>query len=153
VANQFGLVGGEANAIAPRKRMLSSMAPTLVFYQGRPMMLLGSPGGSKIITAVASTILNYFGFGMSLDSAINLPHYHHQWLPDLLYHEAGAFDSSQAQALRAMGHNLRERSDWGDLQVIVIQRDGSFIGASDRRGNGWASGFSPDPPVPDSLTD
>lgn len=139
--NQFGLVGGEANAIAPRKRMLSSMAPTIVFYDDRPMMAVGSPGGSRIITVVTSTILNYFGFGMSLDSAINVPHYHHQWLPDLVYYEAGAFNSSQISALEMMGHNLRERSDWGDLQAIVIQPDRSFIGASDHRGNGYAGGF------------
>lgn len=141
VANQFGLIGGDANAIEPRKRMLSSMSPTIVFHQGRPMMAVGSPGGSKIITAVTSTILNYFGFGMSLDSAVNVPHYHHQWLPDLIYYETGAFSPSQIEALEAMGHNLRERSDWGDLQAIVIQPNGTFIGVSDHRGDGWAGGF------------
>ncbi len=141
VPNQFGLVGGEANAIAPRKRMLSSMSPTIVFYGDKPMMLVGTPGGSKIITAVTSTIMNYFGFGMSLDSAINVPHYHHQWLPDLVYYESGAFNAQQIAALDSMGHHLQERSDWGDLQAIVIQPDGSFIGASDHRGNGYAGGF------------
>lgn len=141
VPNQFGLVGGEANAIAPRKRMLSSMSPTIVFYGDKPMMLVGTPGGSKIITAVTSTILNYFGFGMSLDSAINVPHYHHQWLPDMVYYESGAFNAQQIAALDSMGHHLQERSDWGDLQAIVIQPDGSFIGASDHRGNGYAGGF------------
>jgi gamma-glutamyltranspeptidase/glutathione hydrolase len=141
VPNQFGLVGGEANAIAPRKRMLSSMSPTIVFYEDKPMMLVGTPGGSKIITAVTSTIMNYFGFGMSLDSAINVPHYHHQWLPDLVYYESGAFNSQQIAALESMGHHLKERSDWGDLQAIVIQPDGSFIGASDHRGDGYAGGF------------
>lgn len=139
--NQFGLTGGTANAIAPGKRMLSSMSPTIVFYDNKPTMVVGSPGGSKIITTVVSTILNFFGFGMSLDSAINLPHYHHQWLPDILYYEQGAFDSTQLDALTAMGHKLRQRSDYGDLQVIVIQPDGTFIGASDRRGNGYTAGF------------
>ncbi|MCK4858085.1 MAG: gamma-glutamyltransferase [candidate division Zixibacteria bacterium] len=139
--NQFGLIGGEANAIAPGKRMLSSMSPTIVFYNDRPTMIVGTPGGSKIITSVTATILNFFGFGMSLDSAINLPHYHHQWLPDKLYYEKGAFDTTQIRVLTDMGHNLQQRSDYGDLQVIVIQPDGSYVGASDRRGNGYAAGY------------
>lgn len=141
VPNLYGLVGGEANAISPGKRMLSSMSPTIVFYNDRPTLVIGTPGGSKIITSVAQSILNFFGFGMSVDSAINMPHFHHQWLPDKLYYEKGAFDSTQIKALTAMGHNLQERSEYGDLQAILIQPDGSFVGASDRRGNGYTAGF------------
>jgi gamma-glutamyltranspeptidase/glutathione hydrolase len=141
VPNIYGLIGGEANEIAPRKRMLSSMSPTIVFYNERPTMVVGSPGGSRIITKVAQTILNFFGFGMPLDSAINVPHFHHQWQPDLLYFESGAFNSGQLAKLDSLGHDTRQRPDFGNLQAIVIQPDGSFIGASDRRGNGWAEGF------------
>lgn len=141
VANQFGLVGGEANAIAPRKRMLSSMTPSIVFYDDKPALVVGTPGGSKIITSVAQTIINYFGFGLSADSSVNMPHIHHQWLPDKLYYETGGLNGTQIDALAAMGHNLQERSEYGDLQVIVVQPDGSFHGASDRRGNGYAAGF------------
>jgi gamma-glutamyltranspeptidase/glutathione hydrolase len=139
--NQFGLIGGEANAIAPGKRMLSSMTPTIVFFNDRPTLVIGTPGGSKIITSVAQSIMNFFGFGMPIDSTVNLPRFHHQWLPDKLYHERGAFSASQIDSLTAMGHHLEERSDYGDLQAIVIQPDGSFVGASDRRGNGYCGGF------------
>ncbi|KXK57878.1 MAG: gamma-glutamyltransferase, partial [Chlorobi bacterium OLB7] len=104
--NQFGLIGRSANAIQPGKRMLSSMTPTIVLRDGKPWMVVGTPGGSTIITTVLQMIHSQIDYGMDLAAAGNAPRIHHQWLPDTLFHERGAFTAGAADSLRAMGHRL-----------------------------------------------
>jgi gamma-glutamyltranspeptidase / glutathione hydrolase len=139
-ANTWGLVGGEANAVAPGKRMLSSMAPTVILKDGRPFMILGSPGGSKIITTVAEAIINFTRFGLSLQKTAEYPRFHHQWLPDILYLEKGGFDVPTIQRLIRYGHQVEERTPYGDLEMIYINPTGMMTGASDNRNGGVSLG-------------
>src|SRR3954452_8574641 len=111
--NLFGLVQGKANAIAPGKRPLSSMTPTIVERDGRPVLVLGSPGGPRIITAVLETIANIVDFGMWPPEAVAAPRFHQQWLPDLLYYESGGFPPETLAALGERGHHLKEQAPWG----------------------------------------
>ncbi|HUV30544.1 MAG TPA: gamma-glutamyltransferase [Acidobacteriota bacterium] len=140
-ANTYGLVGSEANKIEPGKRMLSSMAPTLVLRQGEPFLITGSPGGSRIITTVAQSILNYTRFGLPLADAIARPRFHHQWLPDVVYLEEGGYDVAVMQTLIKYGHNLEERSAYGDLQMIAVDAGGFMQAASDPRQGGAPAGY------------
>ena len=142
-ANLYGLVGGEANKIEPGKRMLSSMAPTLVFREGRPYLNLGSPGGSKIITTVAQAVINFTRFGLSAEETVARPRFHHQWLPDMLYMERDdyTFDITVKQALIRFGHGIEERHPWGDLQIIHVDPSGLLTGASDPRRGGACLGY------------
>ena len=133
VPNMFGLVGGEANAIAPGKRMLSSMTPTVVQRDGRNAMVLGSPGGSTIITAVLQVMLNAYAHERPLPTAVAQPRLHHQWLPDVVVHEAGAFGSDTRAALEAMGHSFREARSIGRVKVVARQSDGTLVGVGDPR--------------------
>jgi gamma-glutamyltranspeptidase/glutathione hydrolase len=96
----FGLIGAEANAISPGKRMLSSMTPTIVEKDGKLWMVVGTPGGSTIITSVVQTILNVYEFGMGMQAAVKAPRFHHQWLPDLVSFEPDSFDSTMIQSLK-----------------------------------------------------
>ncbi len=139
--NVYGLVGGEANKIEPGKRMLSSMSPTLVLKDETPFMVLGSPGGSKIITVVAQAIINFARFGLSLPEAVAQPRFHHQWLPDVVYLEQDAFDINVIQGLLGRGHDVRERQPYGDLQAIFVDDDGLMTGACDPRGRGLVAGL------------
>ncbi len=139
-ANTFGLVGGEANAVAPGKRMLSSMAPTLILKEGRPFMILGSPGGSKIITTVAQAIINFTRFGLSLDETAVRPRFHHQWLPDVVYLEKGGYDVATMQRLIRYGYQIEERPRYGDLELIYVNPGGMMTGASDNRNGGRSLG-------------
>jgi len=141
--NQFGLTGGDANAIAPGKRMLSSMTPTIIFKGRRPYLALGSPGGSKIITTVAETIINYHIFGMPLHKAVSHPRFHHQWRPDTLYLERGGYDPATITQLTEMGHHIVQRSPFGEVTAISFSPDGEFMtGAADpRRGGATAAGY------------
>ncbi len=141
VPNAYGLVGGEANRIEPGKRMLSSMAPTLVLKNREPYLVLGSPGGSRIITTVAQTILNVVRFGQPLEQAVAQPRAHHQWLPDVLYLEQGKFDINTIQSLIRYGHVVEERSPFGEVHAIFVNEAGLMSGASDPRGRGAAGGF------------
>jgi gamma-glutamyltranspeptidase/glutathione hydrolase len=141
VANTWGLIGGKANEIAPGKRMLSSMSPTIVLHKGKPLLILGSPGGSKIITTVAEAILNVTRFGINLQQAIKQPRFHHQWLPDTLYLEQGGFDINVMQDLISWGHNIKERNKYSELQIIYINESGLMTGASDPRRNGKTVGY------------
>jgi gamma-glutamyltranspeptidase/glutathione hydrolase len=140
--NQYGLVMGEANAIAPRKRMLSSMSPTIVSdgATGRVRMVLGSPGGPTIISSVAQVIENVLTFGMTPREALAAPRLHHQHLPDSLQFERGGLDADVVAALAAMGHTVAERPEsqplQGDVQAIFVQPDGTLVGASDPRRGG-----------------
>lgn len=141
VPNLYGLIGGEANKIEPRKRMLSSMSPTIVLKNGTPFAILGTGGGSKIITAVAEAILDLTQFGMDAQATSAQSRFHHQWLPDTLYLEEGGFSAAVKSQLEAMGHTVRERSRYGDLQVIVIDSLGEMTPVSDPRGRGVGGGY------------
>jgi len=119
-ANHYGLVQGEANAIAPGKRPLSSMAPTIVLHDGRVFLVLGSPGGSRIITITLETALNVIDYGMAPQQAVDAPRLHHQWLPDEIDAEPFALSPDTQALLRAMGYRIRERSPWGACELIEV---------------------------------
>jgi gamma-glutamyltranspeptidase/glutathione hydrolase len=138
IANMYGLTGGEANAIEPGKRMLSSMAPTIVLRNSEPFLVLGTPGGATIITTVAQVIMNIIDFGMSVDGAVQARRFHHQWLPDKIEFEEGAFSDDLIRALEIRGHAVFERSkSIGDMQAIQLS-DTAVCGMSDPRGGGRA---------------
>ncbi len=132
-ANLFGLVQGTANAIAPGKRPLSSMSPTIVEQDGRPVLVLGSPGGPRITTAVLETITNILDFAMTPQDAVAAPRFHHQWLPDTLYYERDGFISTALAALAERGYRLAEQSPWGAVELIAIGSDGRLLGVNDPR--------------------
>jgi gamma-glutamyltranspeptidase / glutathione hydrolase len=134
VPNLYGLVQGARNEIAPGKRPLSSMAPTIVTRNGELQMVTGSPGGSRIITIVLATILNVLAYGMTAQAAVDAPRTHMQWLPDELQYEPAAFSNATARQLRAMGYTLRLFRAWGSAQIIVGNPlTGTLQGGSDRR--------------------
>ncbi len=138
--NLYGLVGGEANAIEPGKRMLSSMAPTIVLREGKPVLVLGTPGGSTIITTVAQVIVDIVDFGMTLEEAVAAPRFHHQWLPDAIRFEPGILTERLRRRLEDRGHSIDERSDSiGDVQAIHMG-GACPCGVSDPRGGGAAAG-------------
>ncbi len=140
--NMFGLIGNEANAIEPGKRMLSSMTPTIILKDGNPFMVLGSPGGGRIITAVFETIINVIDFHMTLDSAIDKPRFHHQWQPEYLQYETGAIDDEVMAKLVEKGHMIKQVSDYGLIEAILIDwNKKTYYGYSDRRGYGAAIGY------------
>ena len=139
--NLYGLVQGEANAIAPGKRPLSSMAPTLVEKDGRVLLVLGSPGGSRIITAVLETILDIVDYGMAPQQAIETPRIHHQWLPDEVSYERSGLSPESIAELAVAGYKLVEQRPWGAVELIEIA-NGRLYGASDpRRPAGAAVGY------------
>jgi gamma-glutamyltranspeptidase / glutathione hydrolase len=140
--NYFGLVGGAANAIAPGKRPLSSMAPTIVLRDGRPWLVLGSPGGSRIITAVLQVLVNVVDFGLDLEMAVRAPRIHQQWSPPETGCEPLAVVPEVAAALRARGLVLVPRAVVGNVQAIMIDpRTGVRTGVSDPRGIGEPAGY------------
>ncbi|MGI9345674.1 MAG: gamma-glutamyltransferase [Gammaproteobacteria bacterium] len=141
VANAYGLLGSEANAIAAHKRPLSSMTPTMVFKDGQLRLLTGSPGGSRIITAVLQHLVNMIDYRLNVAEAIYAPRIHHQWQPPQLFHERD-FSPDTLKLLRQLGHNLKLMRPSGSLQAIAITEDGIRLGATDpRRGDGRAVGF------------
>lgn len=139
--NMFGLLGSQANAIAPKKRMLSSMTPTIVDKDGELFMVLGSPGGSTIITSVFQVLLNVIEFEQDLPSAVQAPRFHHQWLPDQIYIEEGAIPESEQQQLKKMGHQFKLREPIGRVDAIIRLPNGKWQGAADQRGNDSAAGY------------
>jgi gamma-glutamyltranspeptidase / glutathione hydrolase len=142
VPNLYGLVGGEANCIVPGKRPLSSMSPTLVFQGDSLVMVTGSPGGSKIITNVALSIFSYFVNGSGIEKTVNQSRFHHQHLPDILYYEPGAFDQEIADRLSRMGHILKERSRYGNLNIVARRSvESAWEAATDNRRAGKAVVF------------
>lgn len=143
VPNMFGLVGAEANSIAPEKRMLSSMTPTIVEKNGKLWMVVGTPGGSTIITAVAQTILNCYEFNMSMQDAVNAPRFHHQWLPDAIIFEPEGFEKHILNALKGKGYIINEENTpiIGQVDAIRILPNGKLEGGADRRGDDSAAGF------------
>lgn len=141
VPNAYGLVGGEANAIAPRKTPLSSMTPTIVTQNNRLKMATGAPGGSTIITTVLQIILNVLAYDMDAGAAVSAPRIHHQWLPDELRVEPLGLDVATITELRRRGHKVEERSPWGNANAIVVTSDGKLEGGADPRGEGSPSGY------------
>jgi gamma-glutamyltranspeptidase/glutathione hydrolase len=141
VPNIYGLIGGEANAIAPHKRPLSSMSPTIVERNGRLWLVLGTPGGSTIPTSVLQVFLNAGPYGMTLYESVNAPRYHHQWLPDEIQCEAGVFTADSRATLEAMGHRIREVDRIGLIEAIGVDARGIMTGVADPRGDDHASGW------------
>jgi len=139
--NMFGLVGGEANAIEPNKRMLSSMTPTIVEKNNKPFLIVGTPGGSTIITSVFQTILNVIDFDMGMQEAVDANRFHHQWLPDALIVEKNTLSEEIKNSLNELGHKIVERNSIGRMDCILIREDGSLEGGADKRGDNIAIGY------------
>ena len=138
--NLYGLVGGEANKIEPAKRMLSSMSPTLVLNGGKPLFILGSPGGSQIITAVTQVIVSLSRFHLPLEKALAQPRFHHQWLPDNILLEERSFDINVKQDLLKLGHVIKEDDMLSEIHAVYIDGAGLMTAAADSRGPGNAGG-------------
>ncbi|MFZ9718878.1 MAG: gamma-glutamyltransferase, partial [Chitinophagaceae bacterium] len=141
VPNMYGALGTNANAIAPGKRMLSSMTPTIVLKDNKPYLVIGTPGGTTIPTSVFQTIVNILDFNLSTEDAVWKPKFHHQWQPDVVYVEKG-FPTETAEKLKAMGYKIIERGAIGRTEVIKIT-NGKIEAVADNRGDDHAEGFAP----------
>ncbi|WAC42317.1 gamma-glutamyltransferase [Pedobacter sp. SL55] len=141
VANYFGLIGYEANAIAPNKRMLSSMTPTILEKDGKLAMVVGTPGGSTIMTSVFQTILNVVDFGMDMQQAVNAKKFHHQWLPDRVDIEPNALTPEIQQKLEAKGYTFYKRNSIGRVDAILVTKTGLYQTGADPRGDDTAGGW------------
>ncbi len=139
VPNMYGALGTEANAIAPNKRMLSSMTPTIVLKDGKPFLVIGSPGGTTIPTQVFQVAVNVIDFNLSLEEAVWKPRFHHQWLPDLVYVEKD-FPMETRNKLKAMGYEIIERGSIGRFEAIKIV-NGKIEAVGDKRGDDDAEGY------------
>ncbi len=144
IPNQYGLVGNEANAIEGGKRPLSSMTPTIVELPGggdRPALVIGSPGGSKIITAVLQVLINVVDHGMPLQEAVDAPRVHHQWMPDRISFEVRGLAPDVLEALIERGHAVEVvEMPLGNVNAIAVDGDGRWRGAADPRRGGAAGG-------------
>jgi gamma-glutamyltranspeptidase/glutathione hydrolase len=139
VPNMYGAVGNEKNAIAPNKRMLSSMTPTIVLKNGKPFLVVGTPGGTTIPTSIYQTLVNILEFDMNTEDAVNKPKFHHQWLPDEIFVEKD-FDPSTKQQLEAMGYKVTTRENIGRVEVIRIDNK-KITAVGDKRGDDDAEGY------------
>ena len=139
--NAYGLVGGDANAIEPGKRMLSSMTPTIVAKNGKVRMVLGAAGGPRIITTTLQSFLNIAVFEMNAQQALAAQRVHHQWLPDNLYFEPYSLSKDTERLLKAKGHNLVQTGGVGRAHIIYVDENGRIQGGYDPRGQGFVSGF------------
>lgn len=139
--NIYGLVGNEANAIAPGKRMLSSMTPTIIEKNGKLKMVVGTPGGSTITTSVFQTILNVLEHNMTMHEAVNAPRFHHQWLPDKIFIEKNALSEKTRTALKKLGYTLKSRPPIGKVDAILVLPNGKLEGGADKRGDDTALGY------------
>ncbi|CAN5338339.1 gamma-glutamyltransferase [soil metagenome] len=142
VPNMFGVTGGTANKIEPNKRMLSAMSPTIVEKDGKLFMIVGTPGGTTIITSVFQVILNVVEHGMGMQEAVDARRFHSQWLPDVILPEKGTLTKADSLSLTKMGHVIAPRGEYGRVDAILILKDGKLEGGSDRlRGDDTAKGY------------
>lgn len=139
--NLYGLVGGKANAIEPSKRMLSSMTPSILEKDGKLFMVVGTPGGSTIITSVFQAILNVVDFGMTMQEAVAAPRFHHQWLPDQIDYEPNAISENVRESLKQKGYTLKERKPYGRVEGILVNSDKTYQAGADPRGDDKAVGY------------
>ena len=139
--NMYGLTGSDANAIAPGKRMLSSMTPVIVEKDGKLFLVAGSPGGSTIPTTVFQVVINVIDYNMNIWQAVDTGRFHHQWLPDRIGYEGSCIDSSAIAALKLFGHEMHQVGALGRVNAVAILRDGRLAGAADRRGDNSACGY------------
>lgn len=139
--NMYGVIGGEANKIEPNKRMLSSMTPTIIERNGRLVMVVGTPGGSKIITSVFQTILNVLEHNMTMQEAVTARRFHHQWLPDTIANEYNAFTADDSLKLVKMGHAFKSHRSFCRVDAILVRSDSTLEGGADPRGDDAALGF------------
>jgi gamma-glutamyltranspeptidase/glutathione hydrolase len=140
VANMYGALGTAANAIAPGKRMLSSMTPTIVLKNKKPYIVVGTPGGTTITTSVFQSLVNILEFGMSAEDAVNKPKFHHQWMPDEIYVESN-IPKETLDKLSAMGYKITQRGAIGRTELILISENGKIEAIADKRGDDDAAGY------------
>lgn len=140
-ANMYGALGGEANKILPNKRMLSSMTPTIIEKNNELYMVVGTPGGTTIITSVFQTVVNVIEFGMNMQDAVAAAKFHSQWMPDEIMAEPSAFTDETLEKLRSMGHTVTFRNEIGRVDAIRITPDGKREGGADPRGDDTALGY------------
>ena len=141
--NMFGLIGGKANSIKPKKRMLSSMTPTIVERKGKLFLILGTPGGSTIITSVFQTILNAYEYKMGIQESIDSPRFHHQWVPDSVRFEPNFKNTSELKKLKSMGHqfDLQKSKFIGRVDAIMVDKIGNISVGADKRGDDYAQTY------------